>query len=248
MAMEESKQAPLAFPSPRGKDRRQHEREVAEVWVQYQKERAARAREDRKRRLEELKNSPGLQVRSRRAQRAMLAVCPAEDLELFEKYGHKIRVPPIPYTPRRPQHGDDSQESSVSASRARLPGVQASGSGSGRRRGPSASQHRHAGALSTSSQVPVRKKEEPHPDIGSTLSPRKALLRQVQSDILKKTEVVFYKGCMRHHFRNILDAVEAKFTDADAKQRRVLLNISKPLTSSEIKHYMRHASAQNGLA
>mmetsp|Transcript_20398 Transcript_20398/g.45730 ORF Transcript_20398/g.45730 Transcript_20398/m.45730 type:complete len:243 (+) Transcript_20398:51-779(+) len=242
--METSTEAPLTLPSPRSKDKRQHDKHMAEVWVQYQTQRAAKSKAERQRRLDELRS--GSEMRSgRRAQRAMLAVCPTEDLELFEKYGHKIRVPPIPYMPRRPAYGNDSQESSST------PGVPTSRFA--RHRPTAAMQDRRIGAATMGGQV--KRKEElgkfskvPNADVGSTLSPRKANLRQVQSDILKKTEVVFYKGCMRNHFRNILDAVEAKFTDADAKQRRVLLNISKPLTSSEIKHYMRHASAQNGLA
>mmetsp|Transcript_9878 Transcript_9878/g.27632 ORF Transcript_9878/g.27632 Transcript_9878/m.27632 type:complete len:278 (-) Transcript_9878:143-976(-) len=68
-----------------------------------------------------------------------------------------------------------------------------------------------------------------------SLMPRKETLRRKQQTLLKKTDVVFYRHHMRRHFQRILEAVESTFNDT-TKKKKVNMNLSKPLTVTELRH------------
>mmetsp|Transcript_11605 Transcript_11605/g.27052 ORF Transcript_11605/g.27052 Transcript_11605/m.27052 type:complete len:281 (-) Transcript_11605:44-886(-) len=239
------------------------EQEMAKIWEEHHRERAERSKQERQKRLEAMQQRrKHAGVDGPRARQAMLAaVTPQEDAELMAKYGHLIRVPPIPYTPRRFPQGGESQEqlSSTDSPPARaklLPEVPRTGSSSRSARSSSKTSKRPGAVTLGTGEVlqllKARQKKQiaakqrqttAAAEPGSALVARKHLLRKAQSDILKRTEVVFYRGCMRNHFQNILQAVEAKLTNSDKKQQQALLNLAKPMTSAEIKNYI---AANNG--
>lgn len=68
-----------------------------------------------------------------------------------------------------------------------------------------------------------------------SLMPKKDRLRKKQQELMKKTDVVFYRHHMRRHFQRILEAVELTFSDTSRK-KKANMNLSKPLTAAELRN------------
>lgn len=75
--------------------------------------------------------------------------------------------------------------------------------------------------------------EVPEPE--RSLMPRKDTLRKFQQQLLKKTDVSFYKNHMKRHFRRIVEATEVTFSDYNTRRQQANWNLAKPLSVAEIK-------------
>lgn len=85
-----------------------------------------------------------------------------------------------------------------------------------------------AGVATEASETEIPEPERP-------LMPRKNKLRQNQLQLLKKTEVSFFKSHMKKHFRKILEATEVPFTDKETRRIHATWNLAKPLKTHELK-------------
>lgn len=75
--------------------------------------------------------------------------------------------------------------------------------------------------------------EVPEPE--RSVMPRKDTLRKFQQEILKKTDVSFYKNHMKKQLRRILEATELTYSDTSARREQASWNLAKPLTVGELK-------------
>lgn len=75
--------------------------------------------------------------------------------------------------------------------------------------------------------------EIPEPE--RSLMPRKDALRKFQQQLLKNTDVSFYKSHLKKHLRRILEATELTFTDHEGRREQANWNLAKPLTMAELK-------------
>lgn len=73
------------------------------------------------------------------------------------------------------------------------------------------------------------------PETERSLMPRKDTLRKFQQELLKRTDVSFYKVHMRKHLRRILDAVELTVGDTNGRREQAGWNLAKPLSMAELK-------------
>lgn len=85
-----------------------------------------------------------------------------------------------------------------------------------------------AGGATEASETEIPEPERP-------LMPRKNKLRQNQLQLLKKTDVSFFKSHMKKHFRKILEATEVPFNDKETRRIQATWNLAKPLKTHELK-------------
>jgi len=147
-----------------------------------------------------------------------------------------VQLPQIPQTPRvMPGVGGDSsaQIGVVAEVAATAAAVVAAGASVA----PAAIVAGRKVAAATSGVAEHGEEEDDLPVPARSLMPRKELLRRKQQALLKKTDVVFYRGHMRKQFQRILEAVELTYSDTDGKRRQSKWNLAKPPTLSEMQGF-----------
>jgi hypothetical protein len=230
-------------------ERKQQERQLAlaEAYKQRKKELAEQSREERHRRLARLKTAPHVNSCSSLAMSSELAI-DEEYRSLLEKYGNKLKVPPLPlsHTTSVVTHATTSvlsQESSAhtisspTSSRPPVPRFRKPQAkvddkvilntvGSS----PTKSGRPHLPAIT--GPTPPSGQAGPSPPASEalrSLMPRKELLRKQQQQLLKSTDVVFYKKQMKAHLNRILAAVELTFDGTAPKRwKAATQNLANP--------------------
>lgn len=222
-------------------ERKQQERQLAlaEAYKERRKELAEQSREERYRRLARLKTGSHMNSCSSLAMSSELANN-EEYRNLLEKYGNKLKVPPLPssHTTSMVSHATTSVLSKESST------LTISSPSSPR---PPVPKFRKRQAKSYTFVSSTTRSERPHlpaitgptQPIGQagpsaseplrSLMPRKELLRKQQQQLLKSTDVVFYKKQMKAHLNRILAAVELTFDGTAPKRwKAVTQNLANP--------------------
>jgi hypothetical protein len=235
-------------------DRKQQEekRALADAYKQRKQELAEQSREERQKRLARLKTAPHMSSCSSLAMSSELAN-DEEYRGLLEKYGNKLKVPPLPlsHSTGMATHATTSVLSKESSTytiasptssrppvpRFRKPQAKKGFFGSPLQPFPREKEAKTDDKVVSNAAVSSPTKSgRPHlPLIGPaspsaqacpsppsealrSLMPRKELLRKQQQQLLKSTDVVFYKKQMKAHLNRILAAVELTF-DGTAPKR-----------------------------
>ncbi|CAE7616565.1 CTSC [Symbiodinium natans] len=206
--------------------RLQHEKALAEAYVQRRENQIAQRREERQTRLRELQQkarppprSPELEAEKDPEVSALLAHRPSLKKRLRPPLQQSALSSAAPLSPRSPQSPRSPRSPLASSSASPSP--------------------RKPAVPKPPAQRAAARPPEEAPSAKQPQMPRKEHLRATQHQLLKSCGVVVYKQQMKAHFRRILEAVEVGYGASAGHQKKILSNLARPVSTDAHQHRHR---------